>query len=457
MNPIANVFWGYREVPSYLTPPDSGKRRFSLESYVNLVFQTDPKKSHFFGYYDKSPLNQTAKRLLSHRVDFDGQNIRANDRAEVGFFNLLNDEWHPVGQTTAFNWQQGAMLQWLGPDYQSRFIYNDQSGDHFISVIVDIDSGEKRTIPFPVYAVHPSSKSAIAVNFERHYYCRAYHYEGIRNEKWNCLLHPEDGLFKIDLDSGSSKLIIKTEDIAHINPLPQMAGASHWLEHVMWNPSGSRFIFLHRFGHGEYFKTRLYSADAVGKNLFPFPDMAVISHMGWRNDTDFVVWAMPESTLRAAYRHAINRGGMASAALASTYRWARNYLLPTKGAKKLSRGMAAYMLMRDGSTEPKPLGFDVLVEDGHPTWTRDGRYMLTDTYEDEFNMRKLMLFDAELGELKELGKFYSPYNRCGYRCDLHPRFDHQEEKVVIDTAHSGRRKMLVLDISSLLKKNQSSK
>jgi len=424
----------------------SGIRRLCTKPFVKLVFQTPAEASHFFGYYDKSPLDRTQRHLLAHCVDFDGRNIGVDDRAEVGYFDLGTGEWHVVGETAAFNWQQGAMLQWLGPDYQSRVIYNDQSGDSYVSIVVDLESGKKRTVPSPIYAVHPSGKTAIAVNFKRHFFCRAYHYEGIRNEKWNCPIHPDDGLFKVDLEHGSSELIIKTEEIALIDPLPVMAGTSHWLEHVMWNPSGTRFAFLHRFGHGEDFKTRIYTAGSAGENLYRFPDMAVVSHMAWRNDTEFVVWAKPEATLSNVYSRAVERRSLASAMFVGTYRWAKKHLLPQRVTNGLNRGGAAYLLMRDGAPGWQRVGFNVLTEDGHPSWTRNGRFMLTDTYADAAGYRHLLLYDTIEDRVHRLGRFFSPYNNSGFRCDLHPRLGPGERHIVLDTAHSDRRQMLVLEV-----------
>ena len=425
-------------------------QKYHVNKGINVVFSTPQNYSHFFGYYYNNPISKDNRHMLSHRLDFDGRAITTCDKAEVGYFDLDNGQWHAIGQTAAFNWQQGAMLQWLGPDYQSRLIYNGQAGDSFVSIVVDLNSGKKRMVPFPVYAVHPSGKIAISVNFERHFFCRAYHYEGIRNEKWNCLIHPEDGIFRVDLDRGSSELILRTEDISRIDPLPEMAGASHWLEHVIWNPVGTRFAFLHRFGKGEDFKTRLYTADADGKNLYRFPDMAVVSHMAWRNDEEFVAWARTESNTRKAYVGTVKSHSMISSSLVSTYRWVKKYLLPQNVIKSLSRGGAAYMHIRDKSNKITPIGPDVLCEDGHPSWTHDGRYMLTDTYATQSEYRQLILYDANKGQIYHLGKFHSRYNNSGYRCDLHPRFSYDEKRVIIDSFHADYRQMFVLDISKVL-------
>lgn len=84
--------------------------------------------------------------------------------------------------------------------------------------------------------------------------------------------------------------------------------------------------------------------------------------------------------------------------------------------------------------------------DGHPSWTRDKRYMLTDSYPDKSSYRHLMLYDTAADCVHPVGRFFSPFNNCSYRCDLHPRFSRDDQQIVIDTAHSGRHQMLVLKI-----------
>jgi hypothetical protein len=427
---------------------DSGsiKKQYFLEADSNLVFETPTRASFFFGYYDKCPTDKSAQRLLAHCANFDGRNINENDAVEIGYFDIPTGRWHAVTRSRAFNWQQGAMLQWLGPDYSTKIIFNDRSDDSFISVIINLETGSTRKIPHPVYAVHPGGKIAIGVNFERHFFCRAYHYEGIHHEKWRCPIHPEDGLYQIDLVNGTSNLIIRTKDLACTNPIPTMENANHWLEHVMWNPSGTRFAFLHRFGHGEDFKTRLFTANPEGKDIYLFPDFDIISHMGWRNDSEFVVWAKPNEYLTTTYAKILKQDSLFSHLLFSAYRFAKKHVLSSKVSQGLRRGGACYMLMQDRSQLWTPVGFNVLKADGHPSWTKDGRFMLTDTYADESNFRHVLLYDEAQTCIHLLGKFFSPHNNTGYRCDLHPRFSHEENSVIVDSAHSGRRQIIIFNL-----------
>ncbi len=420
-----------------------------LAPFARVAFATPSTNSHFFGYFNQSPVNADGHYLLAHCVGFDGREITAADHATVGFFDLRDNTWREMGKTRAFNWQQGAMLQWLGPDFQSQVIFNDQEGDHFVARIVDAVSGNVRTLPHAIYAVHPSGRRALGVRFERHYFCRAYHYEGLRDERWNVPVHPDDGILDIDLETGAARMLLRTADIAGFEPSPAMAGSAHWLEHLVWNPSGSRFGFLHRYGTGANYSTRLFTSDGEGGNLYCLPGHAEYSytHMGWRDDSTFVIYALRQRQLAGIYTGLQESTHPLKALAVHIYRTLRK-LVPRRITVQCIIE-SGYALVQDRVGRQRLLTTGELWRDGHPSWSRDGRFMLTDTYADDQNQRRLLIYDAVRDKLHEVGRFLSPFNACGYRCDLHPRFSRDDRQIVIDTAHTGRHQMLVLDIAWL--------
>ena len=88
----------------------------------------------------------------------------------------------------------------------------------------------------------------------------------------------------------------------------------------------------------------------------------------------------------------------------------------------------------------------IFPRDGHPSFSKDQRFMLTDTYKDIKGYRQLLLYDLLCNNVIQLGLFYSTYNSCGWRADLHPRFSPDEQFVIIDSTHNGYHQMLVLKI-----------
>lgn len=424
-----------------------------LSPGAQIVFQTPDDASYFFGYYDKCPLDRAGARLLAHRVGFDGRVVAEADSAGCGYFDLRSGAFTQFGSTQAFNWQQGAMLQWL-PGADDLAIYNRREKDHFASRICNVKDGSARDISFPVYAVHPSGSFALGANYERLAFCRpGYNYQGVRNEKWNVQVHPQDGIFHVDLVSGSHRLLISTSDIVAIDPAPQMPLSDNWLEHIMWNRSGTRFAFLHRYSDPvRWARHRLFTASADGTGLYQFKGYDKFSHMGWRNDVEFTMFAMPnENAVRRSYVGVLRKHPKLASVLAWGYRkWKAKMATPVQ-LQKISAGGEAYFRMFDNGGQSIRLDKDKLTVDGHCTWTRDGRLMLTDTYSDNENYRHLLLYRPDRNEVYEVGRFYSGQNINDVRCDLHPRWDHSERKIIIDSASkSGGRRMMVIDVGEII-------
>ena len=399
----------------------------------------------FFGYFDKSPFNTDGTRLLAHRMSFDGRSLTSDDIAEIGFYNISCGKWNSLGKTRAINWQQGAMLQWLGPDFNSRVIYNDRRNGEFVSVLLDVCSRESTILPHPIYSVHPSGRSALGVVFERHYFCRAYHYEGISATDWDRPIHPLDGIRHIDLDTGKSKLIVRTEDISAINPYAESTSANNWLEHVTWNPSGTRFAFMHRSGQGEEFSSRLFTANPDGSEVFHFSHCEQSTHLAWRTNNEFTVWARKSSPLRRTYEQNVRRRPYWFTPVAGAYRFAKKHFLPSATIRRIQGG--SYLSCHDSSSLVEIIGQGKLTEDGHPSWTQNGRYMLTDTYPDAESYRHLLLYDRDKKILHHVGKFHSINNNTGYRCDLHPRLSRDDKYAIIDSSHWGCRQIVVLELN----------
>ncbi len=447
---------------------------------AKIVFQTTGPQSHFFGFYDVSPLDETGRRLLVHRVNFDGRYITKDDKATIGYWDIETGAFTELGVTKAFNWQQGARLQWLPPDYSSRIIYNDREADRFVSVIVDVKSGRRRVIPFPIYAVHPSGEFALGINYERLYFCyKGYCYQGVVNPKWNCAIHEDDGIFRVDLGTGEVDLLVSTRQVADVSPLPEMENGDNWLLHCMWNPSGTRFAFFHRWiDPGQWLydpdvdlkplliggaseageierptATRLLTASADGTDIYLFPDSKFYSHMGWKSDTEFTVWGRRKDVhtnpLVKAHRAGHYRESAVLRMALSAYRWFKKRV-PIRGrVYKALVDSGAFLQMRDCSDRVEVLGKGVLDEDGHESWHPSGRFMLVDTYPNEERYQRLLLYEAGTDQVKELGRFFAPHTR-GYRCDLHPRWDRCGRQIIIDSAHEGgNRQMYVFELELL--------
>ncbi|WP_219786694.1 hypothetical protein [Celeribacter sp. PS-C1] len=406
----------------------------------------DASEHHFFGYYNKSNFDRNDQRLLAQRVDLFTGDITGKQIAKVGYFDLEDrDRFHEIGQTTTWNWQMGSQLQWIGKTNQ--VIFNTRrskpAGDlpypDFCSTIVDLDTGSTRTLPLPVYVLAPAGDYALCVDYSRFMVThKTIGYPATHTEPALDPAPASDGIYRMDIETGHYDLILSLAQLRAHQPVPSMEKAIHWITHLEANPSGTRFLFIHRWTERVEDETcflhRLFTINGDGTDLrllectdHPLPQLSEdfdpgavgtfdyekseyqISHPIWKSDREIIVWGPHDGSIH-------------------------------------------YHLYDDVSGIAEVVGRDVLTENGHMSYSRNGRWILSDTYPDKTtNERILFLYDVETGLSHDLGSFYTPPDLGKHnRCDLHPRWSHSEKSVCIDSVHEGSRQMYLLDVSAVL-------
>jgi hypothetical protein len=421
--------------------------KVKLNQKVSVDFQTPKDESFKFGYYNYNPISADGTKLLAHKINFEGRLPQENDAVEVGFFDLKTSKWIPLQTSKAFNWQQCSMLQWLGPDFNDRIIFNDYEEGKFISRIINVHTKESKTICKAIYAVHPSGEYSISLNFERCSFTRAYSYAPKVDEYWKDISPEEDVIIKVDLLNNTFKKIISLDRVIKNSKLP-IESSKHWFEHIMLNKSGSRFAFYHRYETERGFVTRCLTANSDGSEIWnlPLSDTELISHLGWSNDEDFVVYTRPQSKFKSLWVGKPNKK-IKDNLVRKVYRLLIKPIIPEFVKKKVIPIATSYYLNvkdkkgRMGKIEISPKGMD-----GHPSFLNSGNYMLTDTYADLNNERHLLLHDLVNNKTIKIGSFFSHYNNCNWRADLHPRFNSEENKIIIDLNLDGNTQIMVINL-----------
>ena len=375
---------------------------------------TKGPKHHWFGYYDKLEFDPTGRYVLSNQVDFEHRSPQAGDTIRVGMIDLQdNDRWTELGESRAWNWQQGCMLQWL-PGSRDEVIWNDRLDGQFVSHIRNVRTGKTRTLPGPVYSVSPDAKWAVYPDFRRLNQMRpGYGYAGVPDPFEANLAPDRAGIWRMDLKSGKQNLLLSFADAVKVpnQHSPWEPTAKHWFNHLLHSPSGDRFIFLHRWRgpkQGAGFGTRMFTANGSGKDLFVLDPYGGTSHFIWRDPQHVLAWA----------KH------------------------PSHGEK--------FYLYRDKTEHVDVVGKDVMTLNGHCTYLPGNNWILNDTYPQK-DVQSLYLYEVATARRVPLGGFASaPPYRGEFRCDLHPRFSPDGKKVAIDSAHGGNgRQIYLVDISGV--------
>ncbi len=416
----------------------------------------DGQRNHFFGYYNKTTWDDLGRYLLSNQVPVMTQDLDGSEVAEVGYFDLEEKDYFKViGSTTAWNWQMGCQLQWLETPGDQQIIYNTRAMGpeitefpyaDFRANVYDCVSEEVRELPLPIYVVAPDGSYALCVDYARFEvthktigYRPTHRLTGFRAAHATSqpdLAPGDDGIWRMDIATGEHELILSLRQLCDFRHLPSMDRAIHWVTHLEVAPDGKRFLFIHRWTERVEDETcflhRLFTCNADGSDLqlledtdHPLPQLAEdfdpdkagtfdyeksewqISHPMWKDDHSVIVWSPHDGSI--------------------------HYHLYDD---------------RDGSVEV--IGAETLTENGHMTYSKDGRFILTDTYPNETNLRKLLLYEIATDTCYMIGEFYTPPDLGKHnRCDLHPRFSPDNRFVTIDSVHEGSRQQYLLDVSEL--------
>lgn len=372
-------------------------------------------KHHWFAYYDKLEFDPSGRYVLGMETDFDFRRPTADDAIRVGMVDLHDgDRWIELGQSTAWCWQQGCMLQWR-PGSASEILWNDRQGDHYVCRFLDVKSGARRTIPHPVYSVSPDGRWAVAPDFRRVHDCRpGYGYEGLSDPWCDQRAPKESGVFYVDLQTGAQRLIVSLADVVKI-PYAKgdISGAKHWFNHLLVNTDGSRFECLHRWRKpGEKgFSTRMITARPDGTDLRVIDPSGATSHFIWRDPEHILAWSWHASHKDAFYLFEDREGG-----------------------------------------QVEVVGRELMPENGHCTYLPGNRWILNDTYPDRQRRQHVYLYQVAENRRVPLGHFESPKPYSGeWRCDTHPRFSRDGRSVVIDSPHTADgRQLHLIDISGIV-------
>ncbi|MFN8705392.1 MAG: hypothetical protein ACK50J_01830 [Planctomyces sp.] len=367
---------------------------------------TKGPRHHWFGYYDKLEFDVTGRYVLGMEVDFEHRSPRPDDVIRIGMVDLQDgDRWIELGTSSAWCWQQGCMLQWI-PGFDSMVLWNDREDGQYVCRILDVATGKQRTIPTPIYAIHPSGKSAITTDFRRLGEMRpGYGYNGIPDPYTEQSAPKDSGIGLVDLSTGVVSQILSIAEVAEFGPqLPSMKNTKHWFNHLLFNPDGSRFVFLHRWRVGKGRESRMLTADSDGSRLRVLDANGLTSHFFWRDPNNILAW--------------------------------KNHPPP---------GTRLYLFADQEPTDPKVIADADIQHDGHCSYLPGGEWILNDSYPDAMRIQNPFLYHIATRRMVPLGHFLSPPEYTGeWRCDTHPRFSRDGRFVVIDSPHSGEGRQLHL-------------
>lgn len=378
------------------------------------VRRISPEGEHFFfGYYDLQPFNASETLHLTHRSTFRNRLQYKEDSVEVGFIELATGKYQLLDTTYAWNFQQGAMLQWNPQAPDREVIFNTLLDGQHRGVIMDIHTGKKRYLERPVANVSRDGKYALSINMSRLYNFRpGYGYAFPEDPFYHKNHDAGDGVFLIDMETGRAKLVLSLQQIWEFTGAFFSKDEKMIINHITFNPDASRFVALVRNfpASGQKHATALITANRDGGDLYLLSDYGVQSHYYWLNNQEIVFY---------------NDGKE----LACQKGWCNNYILT------------------DQTHEGRIMADGFWYYDNHMSFSPDGKLMITDSYPDEYQMQPLQLYHVEKDICANIGRFYSmPSTVTDVRCDLHPRWSRTGKFITFDSTHECFRGIYQIDL-----------
>lgn len=386
--------------------------KIKSEGNITRLSPDDPSHEYFFGYYDKIPWDITDRYMLCMKANNTWSDVCPRDKADILQIDTSlpeNDKNRvkKIAETSSWNVQQSCMLQWLGPDYSSHILFNDYRGGKYVAVIKEIEGGAERVIDAPVYTVSTDGKTALTLDFSRLYNLRpGYGYYNVPETTKDVALPDATAVWKIDLETGTVNPLLTYKDFASFHPRPGMreARSVHKVNHLMLSPNGKRFMVLYRWFIGERKYTRLITANIDGSDMYILSDDDMVSHCFWKDD---------------------------------------NHILAFENKKASGTG---YYLVTDRTQEYKHCWPELTV-DGHPSYSPDRNYIVTDSYPDRARIQYIRVMKDEDDKPEVVAKVFSPFKYDNdTRCDLHPRWNHAGDKVCFDSVFEGHRGLYIVEV-----------
>ena len=372
----------------------------------------DPKHEYFFGYYDKSPWDATDRYMLCLKAKDTWSDVSPREAAQILLIDTEDDNKVTVlGETNAWNIQMGCMLQWLGPDYSSRVIYNDFREGKYCSIILTLSTMEEKIIPFPVYSVSSNGNFALSLDFSRLHRLRpGYGYYNAPEETANEKLPNKTSVWRVDLVDGEITPVLKYTDFANFEVRSEMSGAEHKINHIMLNPNNQRFMVLHRWSQGQKKYSRLVTCNIDGTDMYNLSDDDMVSHCFWKTNDQIIAF---------------------------------------ENKKQQGTG---YYLMKD-QTQKYSRFWEGIDFDGHPSYSPDGNLVVFDRYPDRARVAAIMVSNSENKSddgVNTVAKVFAPFKYDNdTRCDLHPRWNRTGDKICFDSVFEGKRGLYVVNIDSI--------
>lgn len=363
-----------------------------------------PKKHVFCGYFDLQPNNlEDTSKILVHLLK---KNAKSGiDSIDLGLADIRTGNIELIAKSKAWSWQMGSRLRWSIE--KNVIYYNDVDKNGYCCKKMDINRGIcLKKIPYALYDISPDETYGLTINFDRLQRLRpGYGYSNFNDETTGINIPDNDGIFIVDLRTLSKILLVSYKELSErgIN----IEDSEHYINHISISPDSKKVMFFHicTIKKSPGWKATLWVINIETKSLKCLEKNDQVSHYVWKDNVNLLITGINNTTKISFYR--------------------------------------LYNVETGLFTEYN----NVLKEDGHPVYSKTLNGFYSDTYPNHHCMQKLFFYDHQHG-YNRLAEFFSDPRLFGEkRCDLHPHFFNNIERIAVDSTFKKRkRNIVVLDL-----------
>lgn len=418
----------------------------------NLTSVGSSEEGAFFGYFNEKQFDGTSA-LFHYTPYIDKLPENFEDTVKISSIDLKTNQISVIGETPAWNWQQGSKLRYQKTDAGTGICYNSWSQDMGFHSQWHFENDNIHTLP-PFYDT--SFKHFCYSNFHLHSKIRrGYSYqEAITNDNRFFEFGAHDFLA---IGSNSNGEIVSFFEIKDLMKFIDDKNVNHnkvYVEHMTFSPSGSRLGFLlrYRIDDGGII-SNFFTYNLASGNISLVVRSGRFSHYCWLDDSSILFYGALNSTASK-----IRQSKFAQ----FTPKFFRKTLLKiyheiiphnSKISKSLTGDGYHLLRIRDNNFEITSVLDSLKWEDGHPAYCPRNGLIITDTYPDANIKKPACVFgtfweNENLSEPKLLTKLNSipQFDNSPLRADLHPRISPCGNYLSLDSMCKGFRSVEFYEI-----------
>ena len=386
-------------------------------------------------FFDTSPISPSGRYIALFRFPFEDRVPAPADKGDVIVIDLDTGAEIHVAETSGWESQLGANINWGGTDHELFFNDVDTATWRPFSWNVDFINGTRRPMNGAVYHASPDGRYLISANLTNSSRTQLGYGVLLPRDlpKRNIGPVEDDGFYLTDTRTGETKMLVSIADLwRRANP-PMLLDNPEQYEfygfHSKFNPQGDRLMLSVRaFPAHENPRWNMFAINAAEVEFAWFTlDLEA---------KEIHCCVGPEEWRKGGH-HAtfFPDGRRISMNLAHDCGPLRLMQVDLDGGN--------YRQIRDG-----------LIGSGHPTVTPDGAHIITDSYAHEsvafgdgaVPIRWIDLRDGAEETLLRIN-VAQPHPDGAMRIDPHPAWDPTRRWVVVNAFLGGTRRVLLMDMS----------